>query len=142
MINEGRLSRERATATAALLRVRIHEDEPFAHETAVVIENGPVQINVALQIAKQFNVVSLEYFVSGARLVFEGEVIGKAGTSSAFDSDSQAGSLNTFFLHHSPDFVDGVVADLDSHSYLLTLSCLTLSCFFFQSWIAALIASS
>src|SRR5688572_18980061 len=47
------LSRKRATAAAALLGVRVHEDEPLAHETTVVIENGIVQVDVALQIAKK-----------------------------------------------------------------------------------------
>src|SRR5262249_2943537 len=89
-----------------------------------------------LQVAKQFDVVALEDFVPGTRLRFEREVIGETGTSAALHTDAQTGGLDTLLLHHASNFVDRFVCNFNRHYLPLP------SCFFFQSVIAALIASS
>src|SRR5207244_2191796 len=119
-------------AAAALLSVGVHENEPLAHKSAVVVENRSVQVDIALQIAKELHVLALEHLVARAGLGFEREIVGKTGASSAFYTNAQSGGLNAFFVHHAPDFFESLFCDLDCHY----------SCFFFQSVIAALIASS
>src|SRR6266704_5981742 len=110
---EGVSSRKRAAATTALLGIGIHEDKSLAHEASVVIENRAVQIDIAFQIAKEFDVLTFENLIAGARLVFEREIVGEAGASSAFHTDTQSGGLDAFLLHPASHFVHGVVANLN-----------------------------
>src|SRR5712672_1611695 len=109
-----RLGSERATAPASSLRVRVVEDEPFAEQARVVLEDGPVQVQEALLVDEDLRAVRpLEHLVARPRLLFPREGVTQARAAAAFDPDAESALGDALLRHQRADFPPRVFTNLN-----------------------------
>src|SRR5437773_475891 len=80
------LARERRSAAAGLLRIRVHENEPLLHQGFVVVERHSMEIDKRLRIYEHPDIAELKDAVTFPRLRIEANVITQTGASSALHS--------------------------------------------------------
>src|SRR3990172_7583936 len=99
------LGRERGSAAAGRLRVRILDCEPAAHVVVDEVDLRALEVAQADRIHEQTDAVDLERLVR-RRVAFalvNHEAVLEAGTPAALDKDPQAGAHAVFLR---PEFVD------------------------------------
>src|SRR5207247_7356286 len=86
------LHRKRRTTAAGPFHVRVVEVEARLHESVVVVELGPVQVEEAFAVDDDLRVGVAEHLVTGAFRV-EVHLVLQPGTAATDDFDTQAGAL-------------------------------------------------
>src|ERR1051326_9092243 len=101
------LRREGRAAAAALLGVRIIEDEARVDERIFPVQRHPVQEHHALGIDEDLNVVEVQDLIGGPRLGIELELVTQAGAAASEHPQAQS-SRDTFALEGFANLVNGL----------------------------------
>src|SRR6267143_1057127 len=159
------LRREGAAAAAVPRRVGILKYKPLAHERLFVLKGGAVQIQETLGVDEEARAMLFENLVAVACLDVNAHGVREAGAAAALHADAQAANIrrHTFLFEQGADFLRGVLGqvnlrniwtcDFSSHNQLslqrnpaqceaFSATGTSMPCFFFQSPMAALMASS
>src|SRR3954464_654334 len=100
----GRSSRSEGTAAPArLLGVRIVEDESFRQQRRVVVEDRPLQEQIALAVDEDPGAVPLEHLVPEARVLFPGKGVAQSRAPAALDAHAQTTFADALLRHQRLD---------------------------------------
>src|SRR5215472_13759377 len=110
------LLRERASAAARLLGVRVLEHEALMHQGLFVVENHSMQVDERFRIDEYSHVVELKNAIAFTRMRIEADVVAEPRTSAALHAQSQAAfrRRNVLFGHGGANAHQGFVRYLDA----------------------------
>src|SRR5690348_1434608 len=111
-------SRERFSATATVLSVRILEHEAALHERLLVVERQPFEVCVALRVDKKLHAPELKHLIAGSWLRFKLELVSQPGAAAARHPQPQP-STDVVFPKQRPNLFHRQRAYLDHIASLL-----------------------
>src|SRR5437867_11980569 len=113
------LRRERGSAAAGRLGVRILETEAGAVEAVGEVEGHPVEEQVALAIDENAHALLLVDLVLPRGLLLERQLVRHAGAAASHDRDPEAVVEEALLLHDRLDLIGRLVRDVNHRSSLV-----------------------